>query len=113
MRGFRRLVADIEDLPAAQAEARAARSRLMATIEALQARAAPQRLLDDAIGTVRTRSTELAHSAGDAVRKRPGTIAAIAAGMGLLLAAGPLTRWTRKRRRRADETASPDHQFNP
>lgn len=113
MRGFRRLIADIEDLPAAQAEARAARSRLMATVEALQARAAPSRLLDDAIGTVRTRSTELAHSAGDAVRKRPVMVATIAAGIGLLLAARPLARWIRRRPRHGDETAAPDRQFNP
>lgn len=113
MKGFRRLVADIEDLPAAQAEARAARSRLMATVEAIQARAAPSRLLDDAITTVRTRSTELAHSASDAVRKRPVTVAAVAAGVGLLLAAGPLARWTRLLRRRGNETAPPDRQFTP
>lgn len=113
MKGFRRLVADIEDLDAAQADARAARSRLIATVEAIQARAAPARLLDDAIATVRTRSTELAHSAGDAVRKRPGTAAAVAAGIGLLLTAGPLARLTQRLLRRGEETAEPDHQFNP
>ncbi len=113
MKGFRRLVADIEDLDAAQAEARAARSRLIATVEAIQARAAPARLLDDALTTVRTRTSELAHSAGDAVRKRPATAAAVVAGIGFLLAAGPLARWTRRLLRRGEETAAPDRQFNP
>ncbi len=113
MRGFRRLVADIEDLDAAQAEAHAARSRLIATVEAIQARAAPARLLDDALTTVRTRSTELAQSAGAAVRKRPATVAAVAAGIGFLLTAKPVTRWTRRLLRRNEETAAPDRQFNP
>jgi len=113
MKGFRRLVADIKDLDDAQAEARAARSRLIATVEAIQARAAPARLLDDALTTVRTRSTELAHSAGDAIRKRPATVAAVAVGIGFLLTAGPFARWTRRLLRRDKETPAPDRQFNP
>ena len=113
MNGFRRLVANIEDLDAAQADARAARSRLMATVEVIQARATPARILDDAISTVRTRSTELAQSASDAVRKRPATAVGIAAGIGLLLAAGPLARMARRFLRRGEETAAPDRQFKP
>ncbi len=113
MKGFRRLVANIEDLDAALADARAARSQLIATVEALQAQATPAQLLDDALATMRTRSTELVHSAGKAVRKRPGTAAAVVGGIGLLLTARPLARLARRFLRHREETAAPDRQFNP
>ncbi len=113
MRGFRRLVANIEDLDAAKADARAARARLTATVKEIQARATPSQLLDEALDGVRTRSSELLQSAGDAARKRPGTIAATAAGIALLLARKPLARLGRKLLRRDKETADTDRQFNP
>jgi ElaB/YqjD/DUF883 family membrane-anchored ribosome-binding protein len=113
MKGLRRLVADIEDVDSARARADAARVRLKATIDEIQARAAPSRLLDDALAGVRTRSVEIARSTGDAVRKRPVATAATGVGIGLLLTAGPLTRLIRRLRRGKEATSAPDRQFNP
>ncbi len=113
MRGFRRLVANIEDLDAAKADARVARERLTATMREIQARTTPSQLFDEALDTVRTRSSELIQTAGGAARKRPGAVAATAAGIALLLARKPLMRLGRKLLRRGEETADADRQFNP
>ena len=89
---LKRLFSNINDVDVAQSRVDSARGRLMATIEQIQQRVAPSTLMDEAIEQVKTRSTELAQSAGKVVRERPATVAATAAGIGLLLAAKPLSR---------------------
>lgn len=113
MNGFKRLVANIENLDDAKAEARAARARLMTTVQQIQARTTPAQLLDEALTTVKTRSTELVQNAGEAARKRPGAVVAGAAGIALLLARKPLSRLVHKLLHRGEETADTDRQFNP
>lgn len=104
---LKRLFSDISDVDVAQSQVDAARGRLMATIELIQQRIAPSNLMDEAIEQVRTRSSELAQSAGQVVRERPATVAATAAGIGLLLAAKPLAKLFGRRKAEADETPAP------
>lgn len=113
MTGLRKLLSGIEDLDAAKADARAARARLMGTVEEIQTRATPSRLLDDALTGVRNRSADLAQSAGQAVREHPATVAAAVAGTALLLARKPLGRLGSKLFRRGEETADADRQLHP
>ena len=101
---MRRLFSNINDVDVAQSRVDAARGRLMATIEQIQQRIAPSSLMDEAIEQVKTRSSELAQSAGQVVRERPATVAATAAGIGLLLAAKPLSRLFGGRKAPPDET---------
>jgi ElaB/YqjD/DUF883 family membrane-anchored ribosome-binding protein len=104
---LKRLFSDINDIDVAQSRVDAARGRLMATIEQIQQRIAPSTLMDEAIEQVKARSTELAQSAGKVVRERPATVAATAAGIGLLFAAKPLSKLFGKRRAESDETPAP------
>lgn len=113
MSGYRRLVAGIENLDEAKADARTARARLIGTVEEIQARIAPSNLLDDALTGLRTRSADLAESAGRAARQRPGAIAAVAAGVALLLARKPIARLGGKLFRRGEETPDADRKLHP
>lgn len=101
---LKRLFSNISDVDVAQSEVDGARGRLMATIEQIQQRIAPSSLMDEAIEQMKTRSSELAQSAGQVVRERPATVAATAAGLGLLLAAGPLAKLFGRRKAEANET---------
>ena len=80
----------------AEADVADARAQLMETVEEIQARLAPAHLIDEAIGGVKARSVDLAESAGEVVRDRPGTVAASAAGVALLLARRPIGRMVRR-----------------
>ena len=104
---FKRLFSDISDVDLAQSEVDSARGRLMATIEQIQQRIAPSNLMEEAFEQVKTRSADLAQSAGQVVRERPATVAATAAGIGLLLAAKPLAKLFGRRKAEADETPAP------
>ncbi|PXA87068.1 hypothetical protein DMC47_33140 [Nostoc sp. 3335mG] len=104
---IKRLFSNINDVDVAQSQVDSARGRLMATIEQIQQRIAPSTLMDEAIEQVKTRSTELAHSAGKVVRDRPATVAATAAGLGLLLAARPLSKLFGRSRPEPDATPAP------
>ena len=104
---LRRLFADISDVDVAQSEVDGARDRLMATVEQIQQRIAPSTLMDEALEQVKTRSSELAQSAGRVVRDRPATVAATAAGIGLLLAAKPLSRVFGRSKPAPDATPAP------
>lgn len=104
---LKRLFSNVRDVDVAQSEVDSARGRLMATIEQIQQRVAPSSLMDEAIDQVKTRSAELAQSAGQAVRERPATVAAAAAGIGLLLAAKPLSKLFSRRPAVADATPAP------
>ena len=104
---LKRLFSNINDVEVAQSQVDAARGRLMATVEEIQQRIAPSTLMDEAIEQVKTRSAEFAQSAGQAVRDRPATVAATVAGLGLLVAARPLSRLFGKREAEQDETPAP------
>jgi ElaB/YqjD/DUF883 family membrane-anchored ribosome-binding protein len=104
---FKRLFSNVSEVDVAQSEVDNARGRLMATIEQIQQRIAPSTLMDEAIDQVKTRSAELAQSAGQVVRERPATVAAAAAGIGLLLAAKPLSKLFSGRPAVADATPAP------
>ena len=104
---FGRLFSNIDEVDVAQSQVDAARGRLMATIEEIQQRIAPSTLMDEAIEQVKTRSADLANSAGQVVRERPATVAATVAGLGLLVAAKPLSRLFGARKAEPDETPAP------
>jgi ElaB/YqjD/DUF883 family membrane-anchored ribosome-binding protein len=104
---LKRLFSNVNDVEVAQSQVDAARGRLMATIEEIQQRIAPSTLMDEAIEQVKTRSAEFAQSAGQVVRDRPATVAATVAGLGLLVAAKPLSRLFGKRKAEPDETQAP------
>lgn len=109
---LRKLFANIENLDAAKADARVARTRLLGTVQEIQSRITPANLLDDAMTAARARSTELVENAGRAARDRPATVAATVAGIGLLLARKPLLRLAGKLLHRREETPDADHQFS-
>ena len=90
----------------AQARVDAARDRLLGTAQEIQARLAPERLLDDAVSAARARSAELAHGAGEAVRKRPVTVAAAIVASMALFAHKPLLQLGRKFFGRSEATDS-------
>lgn len=92
---------------AAQSQVDAARGRLMATVEEIQQRIAPSTLMDEALDQVRSRSTELAQSAGRIARERPATVVATAAGIGAVLARRPLARLAARIFGRKQETPAP------
>ncbi|WP_454883922.1 hypothetical protein [Sphingomonas oryzagri] len=103
---LKRLFSDISDVDVAQSQVDAARGRLMATIGQIQQSIAPSTLMDEALEQVKTRSADLARSAGEVVRERPATVAATAAGIGLLLAAKPLSKLFAGRKK-AEEPSAP------
>lgn len=101
---LQRLFASVPEIDVAQAEVTEARAHLLGTIEEIQQRLAPRNLVDEAITQVRTKSADLAESAGRTVRERPATIATGAAGLALLLAHKPLGRLASKFLRHREET---------
>ncbi|MDH7637601.1 DUF3618 domain-containing protein [Sphingomonas oryzagri] len=104
---LKRLFSNINDVDVAQSQVDAARGRLMATIEQIQQKIAPSTLMDEALEQVKTRSAELARSTSQVVRERPATVAATAAGIGLLLAAKPLSKLFAGRKAKAEEPSAP------
>jgi ElaB/YqjD/DUF883 family membrane-anchored ribosome-binding protein len=112
MNPLRRLFAGIDDLDAAKANARTARTRLLATVEEIQARMTPANILDEAMTAARARSSEMVGNAGRAARDNPATVAATVAGIGLLLARKPLLRLGARFLHREKETPGADHQFS-
>jgi ElaB/YqjD/DUF883 family membrane-anchored ribosome-binding protein len=112
MNPVRRLFAGIDDIDAAKANARVARTRLLATVEEIQARMTPANILDEAMTAARARSSEMVGNAGRAASERPATVAATVAGIGLLLARKPLLRLAMRFLHRDKETPDADHQFS-
>jgi ElaB/YqjD/DUF883 family membrane-anchored ribosome-binding protein len=104
---IQRLFSDASDVDAAQANVDAARGRLTATIEEIHLRISPSNLMDEALTQVRTRTADLAESAGQVVRERPATVAAGVAGIGLLLAGKPLARLASRLLDKSHETPAP------
>ena len=91
-----KLFAGIDKLDEAEADVALARTRLMDTVDDIQARITPSQLLDDAISGVKARSADVAETAGEVVRDYPGRVAASAAGVTLLLARKPIARLFRR-----------------
>ena len=91
-----RLFAGIDKLDEAENDVALARLRLSETVDEIQSRLAPSQLLDGALDGIKTRSIDLAETASDVVRDRPGTVAAGAAGVVLLLARKPIARLARR-----------------
>ncbi len=77
--------ATIEDLARAADDAGAA---LVEEVNDLSDRLAPRRLVDDALGVVKTRGASLAREAGGAVKAHPLVTAAAVAAVGLAVYAG-------------------------
>jgi hypothetical protein len=96
MSARRSLFAGIDKLDEAETDVALARARLLETVDEIQARIAPARLFDDALSGVKARSADLAETAGEVVRDRPGAVAASAAGAALLLAHKPIMRFARR-----------------
>ena len=92
----------------ALADTRAARARLIGTLEEIQARVAPSRLFDETLNNVRDRSAELVQSAGEVAKARPGAVAGAATAGILLLARKPLWRIGRCLLGRKEETPRRD-----
>jgi ElaB/YqjD/DUF883 family membrane-anchored ribosome-binding protein len=82
----------------AQRDADAARARLSATLEQIQAQLAPSRIMEETMDTVRTGSAELARNAAEVARERPGVVAGAAAAGALLLLRKPLARLFRRKK---------------
>lgn len=98
----------IKSVADAQQEAEAARARLFDTVDEIQARMAPSRLLEDTIEGVKTGSIGLARDAGTMARERPALVAGAAIFGTVLLARNPLIRLGRRILRRPEETTPDD-----
>jgi ElaB/YqjD/DUF883 family membrane-anchored ribosome-binding protein len=101
---FQRSLPGVGEVELAQSDVDSARRRLMATVEQIQSRLAPASLVSEALDQMKARSTSLANEAREIVRERPATVAAAAAGVGLLLAAKPIVRLFRRRKPVLHET---------
>lgn len=75
---------------AARIEAGQARTRLIATAQALQARLSPRTLARDTWENAKVKGADLAEDAVDAVRKRPVAAGGVVAAIALFLAREPL-----------------------
>lgn len=78
----------LPDIAAAEARVKAARARLLGTLGEVQARLRPSNLAQDAIETATQTFATAARKGREAVRSRPLTVAAIAGGVGLVMARG-------------------------
>ena len=87
-------------LSLAEAEAIAARARLAATLETLQARLDPKTVAKKATQDVVVAGEKAARIGADAVMQNPGKSAGVAAVVGLFLIRKPLLSLLRRRRER-------------
>lgn len=81
-----------DELERAQADADAARARLMGNVHALQARLAPNSLVGDVVDAVREKGGDVVDGAARAVAKRPAVASAAAVGLVALLARKPIAK---------------------
>ena len=82
----------LERVEQAKRDAATARRRLDSTLGALQLRLKPANLAGEAWDGVKDKSADLADTAVDAVKKRPGIASAAVGAVALFLARGPLMR---------------------
>lgn len=79
-----------EEVRAAEFEVDRARSKLLATLQELSSQFQPHRLMQEAWEKAKDKGADLAEEAVDAVRARPLTTGAVAAGIVAFLAREPL-----------------------
>lgn len=89
------------ELLAAEAQVRAARSRLFSTLGEVQTRLKPSNIAQNAVETAAQGVASTARKGAEAVRSRPFAAAAIAGTVGLVFARG----WIADMLRRRHETA--------
>ena len=88
-------------LLAAEARVQAARTRLFATLDAMQERLKPSNIAENAVEIAALGVASTARKGAEAVRSRPLAVAAIAGTIGLVFARG----WIAGMLRRRNETA--------
>jgi hypothetical protein len=93
-----------ERLAEARIEEKLARARWFDSVKAAQVRTTPSNIADEAIGQIREHAGRAAAKVGDAARKRPGTLIASGAAIGLFLFRKPIAGALLKRFRRRKET---------
>jgi ElaB/YqjD/DUF883 family membrane-anchored ribosome-binding protein len=96
------------ELLAAEAQVRAARSKLFATLGEVQTRLRPANVVQNAVETAAQGVASTARKGAEAVRSRPFAAAAIAGTVGLVFARG----WIADMLRRRNETAPPADGLN-
>jgi ElaB/YqjD/DUF883 family membrane-anchored ribosome-binding protein len=79
-----------DQVRAAEFEVDRARSKLLATLQQLSQQFQPHRLMQEAWEKAKDKGADIAEDAVDAVRARPVTASAVAAGIVAFLARGPL-----------------------
>jgi hypothetical protein len=79
-------------LQQAKSDAVAAKARFLATLGETQQRLKPGNLAGEAWSGVKGKTADLAGSAVDAVKKRPGTVSLVLGGLVLFLARAPIKR---------------------
>jgi ElaB/YqjD/DUF883 family membrane-anchored ribosome-binding protein len=79
-----------QDLVSAKRDAEAAKARLLGTAHELQERLTPKNLAETALDALRDKGQAAAQGAARAVRSRPMTAAAAAAGLVALIACKPI-----------------------
>lgn len=90
----------------AEVGAKAARERLTGTLSDIQSRLNPKTLAREAVSDLRETGSELARDGIDVARRYPLRLAAIAAGLGIFAARGPIKRLFTRRTGQDDEDLS-------
>lgn len=97
-----------ETIAGARADADAARARLVASVQALQARLSPAAVAEQVRAEVKRKSSNAAEEVVAAARRRPVAIGAAAAGLAAFLIAPPLLRRGRRNKDGADAPRNGD-----
>jgi hypothetical protein len=92
----RPLFPGLDALDEAEVDLTIAKARLAGTFDDIKRRLTPTNLLDEAISSAKTKSADLAESAGEVIRDRPAAAAAGVTGVVLLIARRPIVRLIRK-----------------
>lgn len=100
------------DLESAEVRIRDTRARLFATLGEVQARLSPGALAQDAVESAAQGMASVARKGAQAVRKRPLALAAVAGGIGLVMARGWITDIL-SQRNGGNETAAPPERSKP
>ena len=96
------------DLLLAQANAKAARARLLGTLGEVQSRLKPSNLAQDAVESAAQGVASVARKGAEAVRRRPFAVAAITGAIGLVMARGWIGDIVGRRKRKHETTPSSD-----
>ena len=94
-------------LAEARQDERQARADWLYSLGVAQSRLAPGAIAQDAVDRVKDSATNVVESATGAVRKRPGTIIAVGAAIGLFIFRKPIAAAVRKQITRYKESKDP------